>query len=856
MTTPITTGEQAPAEQLRASQRGMGWGLVWAFVMLVILGFWLRGRDADFGILLWGPVFLLALAALVLGARAARAASAAETPEALFAQRGQLAYALFGGALVLLALALWLAAQHGLASFPEVSSMVVMALIAAGAGVSQRIRPGGGLTQEHVLQEMVRGRPRVIAGLFAAAAVFGALGVWRGFAEGVTPEAVGGLLLFLLFVGVGLWQAMTPPHNASAQDMRILVLFTGLVGGLIVAGATLWRTWLSWGLIFPAEVPMAQSEGVWRLWLYAYIEMFALAVLFGSLLLARVDIRQNAPMRRLLFGYNAFLTGLLVLVTLVLVNVVVYATYPLNFEFSKTLGLYGLSDSSKNLLRGLKEDTHIYVLISRRNDISADARNLMDNLQAYTRRLQVTYLSPDLDAERYRKLALKYPGIRAERSVFHGDPEEETTGRGILIVYGPDVGGKTPHAFIPLRDLKEVRRDDQRDPTKVTILFKGEQVLMTQLRLLVNREQKPMVYFTQSNGELNLQDATPGLSLEMFQLGEKRGGAGVLLERLKKDNYEVRGLLWKAPPPKLPPGGLMAYSQQKPDGPHQVPADAQILIIAHPLIPFKPDVRVALERYLETGGKDKKGGRLILLSNPAFTRQGNVLELELDALLTKYGVALGNDFLMRLPPNPRESPLEVVATPPANTRNPVAANFRSRSFPLGDTGAGPTVGLARSIRTVGPPGAADVETMLQAGEDLNGLVWAETELAAARDPKQYTNHLEATGLLDAKKAKEPPPVVVAVKGRDGRPRLAVFGDARFASNLFVRSQYPYYDFLTSTIEWLVERPENLGIRPKETGVFRLPLESINTPRLMWLPLALILLTLLGMGLGIWVVRRR
>src|SRR5262249_34707638 len=155
-----------------------------------------------------------------------------------------------------------------------------------------------------------------------------------------------------------------------------------------------WRTWLWWGAIFPAEVPMAQSEGVWRLWLCVYLEIAALAVLFGSLLLARVDIRQNVVMRRLLFGYNTFLTGLLVLATLVLLNVVVYATYPLNFEFSKSRGLHGLSDSTKNVLRGLKEDVHIYVLMSPRSDIDPDVRNLMDNLQAYTRRLRVSYLSP------------------------------------------------------------------------------------------------------------------------------------------------------------------------------------------------------------------------------------------------------------------------------------------------------------------------------------------------------------------------------------------------------------------------------------------------------------------------------
>jgi hypothetical protein len=852
MATQSNTGER------NAATRATGWGLVWAFVMLVILAFWLRGRDTDFGILLWGPVLVLALAALALGVRELRFSDApTATREALLARRRQLALTLFVGALVLLALAVWLAAQHGLASFPEVSSMVVMALIAAGAGVSLRIQPGGEFTQEHVLQALVRNRQRVIIGLFAAAVVFGALGLWRALAAGVTPEAAGGLLLFLLFVGVGLWQAITPPENASIQDMRLLILFTGLVGGLIVAVATAWRTWLSWRLIFPADVPMAQSEGVWRLWLYAYIEMFALAVLFGSLLLARADIRQNAAMRRLLFGYNTFLTGLLVLVTLVIANVVVYATYPLNFEFSKTLGLHGLSDSSKNLLRALKEDTHVYVLITRRNEISPDLRNLMENLQAYTRRLQVTFLSPDLDSERYRKLVIKYPAVRTERTMVHSlDPDEEVAGRGVLIVYGPDVGTKTPHAFIPLRELYDVRKDDPRDPSKQTILFQGEKVIMTQLRLLVNREQKPTIYFTQGNGELKLQNAMPGVPREVVMLGgDTRGGMGLLLERLKKDNYEVRGLVWKAPPRQQPPGELMVYSQKTPKDKHEVPADAQVVIIADPRAQFSPEVRSALLRFLESGGKDKKGGKLILLAGAAFTSQGAPFNNGLEDLLRVYGVQLGDGFLMRVPPNPELSRLEVVANVPANSRNPVAADFRTREFPLGITSRAAT-GLARSVRSVGPPHLSQAETMLEVGEAHNGLVWSETDLNALRDPERFTIRLEDEGQLEMRRAKEPVPVVVAAKGSDGRPKLVVFGDARFASNLVVRSPYPYYDFLTSTIEWLVERPENMGIKPKESGFFQLPAEKVNGSRLVWLPLGLILLTLVGTGLGIWVVRRR
>src|SRR5258708_7881243 len=97
MATQSNTGERAAVEQLVSARRSVGGGLLWAVVMLLILAFWLKARDADFGIILWGPVFLLAVGALVLGVRELVVArAAAPVREVLLAGRRQLAYALFG----------------------------------------------------------------------------------------------------------------------------------------------------------------------------------------------------------------------------------------------------------------------------------------------------------------------------------------------------------------------------------------------------------------------------------------------------------------------------------------------------------------------------------------------------------------------------------------------------------------------------------------------------------------------------------------------------------------------------------------------------------------------------------------
>src|SRR5947209_13542229 len=105
MATQTSTGDRPPVADLLSARRAMGGGLLWAIGMLLILGFWLKARDADFGILLWGPVFLLAVAALALavwqfaGVRT-EAASASAATDALLKQRRLLACALLVGGAV------------------------------------------------------------------------------------------------------------------------------------------------------------------------------------------------------------------------------------------------------------------------------------------------------------------------------------------------------------------------------------------------------------------------------------------------------------------------------------------------------------------------------------------------------------------------------------------------------------------------------------------------------------------------------------------------------------------------------------------------------------------------------------
>ncbi len=865
MSTEIDIRERPRSEYLISTQRTMGGGLLWAAVLLLILFLWLYQRDLEGVALVAWAVLLLGLASLAasvwqfLRARPA-GASEADTEAALLRQRRALATVLFAGAAVLMLLGAWLAFQHGLAVFPEVSGMVVMALIALGAGFSQ-VRPPerAGVSRDDVMRWLLARRSGVATGLLVLALVCAGLALWAYLAIGIGPEVVGAALLTVLFFGVGIWQVALAPEDATPQTMRVLTLLTGGVFGFVVAAVVVWRTWLWWreGAIFAPDVPMAESPGLWRLWLCAYLEIAGLAVLFGSLLLGRADIRQNVTLRRLLFGYNAVLTGLLLLATLALVNVLVWVVFPFTFQWTQSLGLHSLSPSSKNLLQSLRQPVHAYVLMSQGGEGYKDTRTLLENAQAYTQMLRAEYISPDRDSVRYERLVGKYPVITREERVI-GMMGRGESGRGVLLVYGSEEGPGARHAFIPVRELE---KEEPKGRGKMVRIYQGEDVIMSQLKILAEHEVKPRIYFTQGHGELSLRDAAQKvLVLPGGRIPEPRGGCGILMSRLKKDNYEVRGLLWTAPPAEQDrPDDLMVYARSAPKGKGdkaapEVPADANLLIIAAPLAPFPQDVRDALERYMDRGGK------LILLSNYVTHAEFPLADPRLEDLLRKYNVELGKDFLIRVPDNLQtEDPLIVLGSTPEGSRNKVAANFKGKRFPLGgelSLSARGGIGLARSVQPGKAPGGFQVETLLQVEEDFNGPVWAETNLRVLENPALYVFDLRRGGKLDSKKSREPIPVAVGVLDKEGKPRMAVFGDARFASNRFVRHPAGYYDFLTSTIEWLAERPGNIGIRPRETSLFELQPEQLNRARLIWLPLGLVLLVFVALGLGIWVVRRR
>ncbi len=654
------------------------------------------------------------------------------------------------------------------------------------------------------------------------------------------PVTLWGGLLALIALGAGLYLTLAEPEGQADMDrLRLLVLGVGGLSGFVTWLLSLALAW-KWRATVFGGVEAWQGENWWHLWVSLLALFGGMALMFVSLLPARAVEHSEPTLRRLLYGYNAVLTGLLLLVILGVVNVLVYNYFNTAFDWTES-AIYTLSDQSKNILKALDKPTEVHVIVAAADDLTySEVKNLLDNCRAINDKVQVTYLSPDLDRRRVAELASRYQFIYRE---------------GILVTYGtdPDI----QHQFLRKDEIVDEGVGGMRMGSSRSRTFKGEDALISALSFLQEGKSRPVVYFTQGNGELDLTDA------EASQLDR---GAGALRERLQKSNYEVKGLQFGEGGKSKNP--LIVVSSKVPD-------DATIVILAAPRTPLPEPALQALREYMNPPAAGRKKGKLVVLLDVVLDANGNMARTGLEEFLAEWNVQVGNDRILRVPTwsdmNQNPTRIRVVANPGLAQQNPVAQAFSSPETRL----------LLFDVRTVQPvqlapnrPEAARVraETLMLTDPFLPPDVWTVTTLKA--DPYQLMKDMARDEQAQNKLASEPLSVAVAVsepvqpsdpsdphafmRQQDQKPRLVVFGDATFASNQFMAEGRGFYNFplFSSTLAWLRERPSNIGLPPKSHNTFALNVSEDVSQRMRWLPAVLMFVGILGLGTGVWVVRRR
>src|SRR5262249_8747415 len=142
--------------------------------------------------------------------------------------------------------------------------------------------------------------------------------------------------------------------------------------------------------------------------------------------------------------------------------------------------------------------------------------------------------------------------------------------------------------------------------------FKGEDAVVSTIDFLSQGKAKPVVYFTQGNGELDLND---------MDTSRPDRGLDALQERLQKGNYEAKGLQ------------LVPVAVGKQDDPRKVisdkvPADAAVVVLPGPRRPLTAEALAALDEYMnrEDPKTKAKTGKLVVMLDVVTNPDGTMVQ--------------------------------------------------------------------------------------------------------------------------------------------------------------------------------------------------------------------------------------
>ncbi len=864
-TSTPTNGSQETLKALVSTGQVLVVGLGWAAVMLFVLGSWMQAKYID-GSRYRTYIFVIAgAAAAALAVWQAftlwfQKATPEEKTVTLTQQRRlySLIFLAAGLGLVGLAFVLGLGRKTGggygflLDNLGESIGVLLFGLIALGAGYSLSLTPTlAGGSADKLLVGMVPFL-KILLVVFAVAAFAGTLFIFvyahrheRSYIDWLAESSALGWLS-ILALACFIWINMTKVDEFGAR-LAVFVFGGGL--GLIVFLYSLgkiayWRNDIVFG-----GISAWQGENAWHFWMCVYLQLAALILMFGSFNLARTDIRNNVTLRRVMYGYDTLVQGLLLLEMLIVFNIVFYVVVPYTYDWTQSRGLYPVSDAGKTLIGNLKKEVNVVVVMGQNDPVYRDLHNLLDNAAALSPKLKVQYLSPDSDQVQYARLEKQFKVLGTDSPLGGG-----AGGRGVLIVNGPmpapdDDEAKSPHAFLAASKFTEDDFAEMRKPGgKAKKIFKGEGEILKELSFLV-QGKKRKVYILQGNDEPDINGDDMWLR-PSFQVDLYKAGLQVFVEKLNKDNYEVFGLNFGKELPGLKePPIKVEYVKEEADKKKHVPKDCDTLIVLPTSKPLPADAVDAIERYMES----RKGKMMVLLDVIANDDWSKLRNTGLEPLLKRFGVDVPDSYPIAVR-NGQIPPSVLVVTAASKSEHVLAKKFVGRSIAMRN--------LARIVKA-DAKGAFKAEPVLEVLHRQGNFAMVETDVRVLKqDLDLYLEKLDRTRQLGARISQTPVTVAVAVsesgvgKGDDDRPRMVVIGDTEFLSNvdLLRGKSLVNYSFAVSSLEWLAER-QNIGVQPRESLMFSID-PSVDFTRMVWLPGWIMLLILIGLGIGIWVVRRR
>ena len=451
------------------------------------------------------------------------------------------------------------------------------------------------------------------------------------------------------------------------------------------------------------------------------------------------------------------------MVLAVLVNVVAARHYR-RFDFTKG-GLYTLSPATVQTLQALGEPIRVDVLLPSRDPLAVSLDHLLQAYGSETTRLEVHFTDPFRHAAEFLAVQRKY-----EERVVDGRVVSDAA---IVVARGDRV------QFITPRDLVEVE-----DESDVRARPRLEQALTAAIRAVVSTD-RPKICFTTGHDEKSIETGGSGLA--------------PLRERLEKNGHEVASV------------EAHETAENKGRAPY---AGCRVVVIAGPGQRFSEADTKKLDAFVEQGGN-------VLVATGPVPDEGDqkYLDLGLDPLLDRFGLALARDFVFETDPRLRAvrgygETFLPIAKPHPITEGLIRAE---------QSGLGAVLTVASSLQKTGK-GSAAVSPLLETSEDAFGMIDFFTWAKKPSEPAP--NDADHKGPLTVSFAAELPKRAGAERGA----RLVALGSASpmMGENWQSDELRGTAIFVESAIAWLASAPAPLDIpnKPAFTAGLRMSEDSL------------------------------
>ena len=498
---------------------------------------------------------------------------------------------------------------------------------------------------------------------------------------------------------------------------------------------------------------------------------------------------------RVRIGLNVVLQVALILFLAVMVNYLGFEHYK-RWDLSRDKK-YALSDKSKRFLDSIKGKVRMTVFFGANNPISQDVQNLLTEYQYASKgKIDVENIDPERSLSRAKEVFEKYKVVSDESLVvvdYEGRNKTVKASEMAEIDQGNAIFGEAP---------------------KVAA-FKGEQAITSAMMDLVEGKKNVLGYVL-GHKEPPIADAAPTMSPMMRPEAGARSPISVLKMFIENENIKIEELnLFDVP---------------------AIPAEMKTIMIVGPQYDFSEREMTLLRDFWN------KQGRILLLLDPAAKTP------KLHAFLGELGVKVNDDRLMA---NMKTGIQEV-----ARVRDVIARFLPDTPITkrLGDVRAPFLGGTASLDLTAAEQVRAQniqVEPLVQAekgywGEaDYNSDDETLLQFTPGRDhdvPLHIAASIEKGGSEDE-------------RVQTNSSRMVVVSNSTFAQDNALTQDQQGLDFVSGSVNWLMNREQLIGIAPKVPRTLTFSLDDNALRNLKWLILVLMPLVPALIGAAVWWQRR-